>query len=279
MDISLRRPLNTSMKVFEPGRTLNKVGTRQSAYNKIDVNQPYGDWIEEPAYNRSQRTHGVLDGNWLEERRLQEEKKQLEELGLIKTVIDEREKKYKPSSTVVFHTDYTGSRTGFFLEREGHTTSKKNEHSYISAHSGMPPNAQDLETTHRETYKAPIRIPKSVGVREQVIEKELLMQALDQKVCEIVQQDLEQQEAEKEAFNSTYILCHCNGKKSIFKGEEPISSHASTDNSEKYYKDIPITIYTEDVKKKKGHLTTNSFGKNTDFSVPISEYMKKATKE
>jgi hypothetical protein len=138
----------------------------------------------------------------------------------------------------------------------------------------MPPNIQDLETTHRESYKTPIRIPKSVGVREQIIEKELLMQTLDQKVCGI-----EQQEAEKESFNSTYILYHCNGKKPALEGEGLISSHTPTDSGEKYYKDIPITIHTEDVKKKKGCLTTNPFGKNTDFSVPISEYMKKSTKE
>lgn len=274
MDISLRRPLGVSGKVFVPGRTLNKVGTKQSAYNKIDVNQPYGDWVEEPAYNRSQHSHGVLDGNWLEERRLQEERKQLEESGLIKTVKDEREKKYKPSSSLVFHKDYMGKRTGFFLEREGHATSNRNEHSYILAHPGIAPNIQDLETTHRESYKAPIHIPKSAGAREQIIEKELLMQALDQKVSEI-----EQQEAEKEAFNSTYILHHCNGRKLTHNEEKLISSHDSTGNGEKYYKDIPITIHTEDVKKKRGHLNANPFGKNTDFSVPISEYMKKGTKE
>eukprot|EP00759_Apiculatamorpha_spiralis_P012644 PhF_6_TR19610/c0_g1_i2/m.28613 len=52
---------------------LNKVDTLQRAYNKLDAYSPLGHWVDEPSYNRQQRSNSssknrkVLVGNWQEE--------------------------------------------------------------------------------------------------------------------------------------------------------------------------------------------------------------------
>lgn len=297
MDGTLKKKHATAThQIFIPDKTQNRIDTRQRVFSTIDTSYPHGDWVEEPAFNRSQTTHGVLSGNWMEERIVSEEAQQLAHMG-INTLYaqDKKDRHVKATSSVAFHKDFMGVTNGLFLDAPSKGSSIKNQQTCTIAHRGVPPNEQLLNTTHRETFKAPNHSSMaSIGARQQMIERQLYMQALELQENEIGKEESEHNEGVKKSFATTYLKDHCNNEGKLLQRDGKLANSLTMTGTnfaqqrERYDTDVPITIYSDAIRKPDEKLKThiyhsattgrNPFARNADFSTPISEYSKKGNK-
>jgi len=297
MEGTLRKTFSTTKEPYEGYRTQNKIDTRQRVYNKLDSSQINGDWVEEPAFNRTQKNHGVLSGNWVEERILNEEKERLFQEGKLNTTAvhgpgDERDKKFRTMNSAVFAKDIGGQTTGLLIDAPVKHPSHKNEQTYVMAHGDVAPNQHLLVTTNQQMFKNHTQNIKSVGLRQQMIERQLHMQVLEEKGRELEREEEDFKTALN--FSSTYKSDHCKNEQQPIYLEETILekglsgvSYASDQTS--YLRDAPITIYSDAVRNRDDTLKTqiyhsavtsrNPFAKNTDFSTPITQYNKQVTKD
>ena len=184
------------------------------------------------------------------------------------------------------------------MDSQGATQpSRKNEHTNL-VFSADPVNDREHfnKTTNRVTYQ-PHRPTQSAkkGAREQLLERQLYIQAIDDKTKEIEQEEEQYHHTMKSILTTTYKSDHCHRAQDDQDLTQTVRNQALTrslfaENREKYDKDAPITVYsdairnntqTDALKTQIYHTATtgrNPFAKNATFSTPITEFKKDTTK-
>ncbi len=277
------------------------VDTRQRAYPTLDTSNPNGRWLEEKIYNKRDLESPVLVGNWQEERMHSSSMKE-------KTKHDELTKKVLETTDTLYNTSHPFVNEQQALERQVKASLPQKQATYAETHVGekqmvfldtsddasrtstasslplknVPSstflfhgNETSLDTpnhinsTQRSHFQGKQKSSKSIGKREQIVQEKLAQDAL--------------QATRDERREDRVTGCYLTTNVEIYGETQPINYHAKQP-TKPYYKDTPVTFYTQAIKQQKHDgLTTmyasktngiHTFSKNTQFSTPISEYTK-----
>eukprot|EP01012_Entosiphon_sulcatum_P041737 TRINITY_DN5561_c0_g1_i1.p1 TRINITY_DN5561_c0_g1~~TRINITY_DN5561_c0_g1_i1.p1 ORF type:complete len:226 (+),score=47.29 TRINITY_DN5561_c0_g1_i1:201-878(+) len=217
---------------------LNRTDTRQRAYNRLDVCSPQGHWIDEPQFSKSSSYKGVRVGNWQEEQHL------VDSMDTVKARI--------PKQPLA-----SEERRGKAVRRVPNSQS-----SLFLINSELDPTSH-FESTHTAFFKGAQPAPQPIGVRQQLVHREIISAALRTESAPAASEHSWAKESSKVGMSLPKI--------------KPRSHPNEEDDS--FLREVPITVYADPYTASHFTGATSATGdnpmkRNTNFSKPLAEYNK-----